>query len=64
MCVEADYDRLPGGSSDTADRRYVVKEKEVNDFYHDFQVSCFIEERPPDRTDVGLKTEAGGLNAW
>lgn len=64
ICMEADYNRLPGGLSDTADRRYIVKEKEVNDFYHDFQVYCFIKERPPDRIDIGLKTKAGGLNIW
>ena len=64
ICMEADYNKLPGGLSDTADRRYATKEKEVYEFFHDFQVYSFIKERPPDRIDIGLKTKAGGLNIW
>ena len=63
ICMDADYNKLPGGLSDTADRRYVVKQKEVELFYHDFSVYCFIKEKL-DRIDIGFKTKAGGLNIW
>jgi len=64
ICMDADYNGLEGGLRATADRRYMVKKKEVEDFYHDFSVYCFIKERFPEKIDIGFKSKANGLNIW
>tara|TARA_R110000765_G_scaffold191125_3_gene296307 strand:+ start:206 stop:973 length:768 start_codon:yes stop_codon:yes gene_type:complete len=64
ICMDADYNKLKGGLNDVADRRYIVKKKEVEQFYYDFNVYCFVKNRPPNKIDIGFKRKANGLSIW
>ena len=67
ICLKANYASLGGGLSSVADRRYIVKKKEVEEFYNDFSVYCSVYDRPTDsgqKIDIRFRRGAGDLCIW
>lgn len=63
ICMDADYNKLPGGLKETADRSYEEKKKEVEEFNHDYWVYSFIKEKG-NKIDIGLKAKTSEFNIW
>ena len=63
ICMDADYNKLPGGLKETADRSYTEKKKEVEEFHFDYWVYSFIKEKG-DKIDIGLKAKTNEFNIW
>ena len=67
ICLDADYGKLPGGLSSITNRKFQAKAKEVDQFYNDYAVYCFVKDRETKagrKIDIGLRNRAGGLSIW
>ena len=67
ICLKANYASLGGGLSSVADRRYIVKQKEVEQFHNDFSVYCSIYDRATaggQQIDIRFRRGAGDLCIW
>tara|TARA_R110000850_G_scaffold26021_1_gene74839 strand:- start:1415 stop:2200 length:786 start_codon:yes stop_codon:yes gene_type:complete len=67
ICLDADYGKLPGGLSSIANRKYLAKAKEVDEFYTNFSVYCFVKDRETKegrKIDIGFRKKANALSIW